>query len=53
MTTLSGGGSGHETTHAGFVREGLLSAEIGVTYSLLLTWGQIRKAINSVHNGYG
>jgi dihydroxyacetone kinase len=50
MTTLSVGGSGHKTTHAGFVREGILSAEIGGKYSLLLMWGQIRKAINSVRD---
>ncbi|KAI5476272.1 putative dihydroxyacetone kinase 1 [Pseudohyphozyma bogoriensis] len=53
VALISGGGSGHEPSHAGFVGEGLLSAAICGNVFASPNVGQIRKAIDLVDNNKG
>lgn len=53
VALISGGGSGHEPAHAGFVGEGLLSAAICGNVFASPNVGQIRKAIDLVDNNKG
>ncbi|KAM0754935.1 dihydroxyacetone kinase 1 [Meredithblackwellia eburnea MCA 4105] len=53
VTLISGGGSGHEPAHAGFVGSGLLSAAICGNVFASPNVGQIRKAIDYVGNKKG
>ncbi|KAK4702783.1 triose/dihydroxyacetone kinase / FAD-AMP lyase (cyclizing), partial [Phenoliferia sp. Uapishka_3] len=53
VALISGGGSGHEPAHAGFVGSGLLSAAICGNVFASPNVGQIRKAIDLVGNEKG
>lgn len=53
LVQISGGGSGHEPAHAGFVGQGLLSAAICGNVFASPNVGQIRKAIDLVGNDKG
>lgn len=50
---VSGGGSGHEPAHAGFVGDGMLSAAVLGDVFTSPTPDQILKAINTVEQGQG
>src|SRR5699024_4351019 len=50
---ISGGGSGHEPTHAGFVGEGMLSAAVCGQVFTSPTPDQIYAAIKAVNQGKG
>jgi len=53
VALISGGGSGHEPSHAGFVGKGLLSAAISGNVFASPNVGQIRQAMNLVQNEKG
>ncbi|WP_125566704.1 dihydroxyacetone kinase subunit DhaK [Companilactobacillus insicii] len=50
---VSGGGSGHEPLHAGFVGDGMLSAAVAGEVFTSPTPDQIYEAINAVNKGMG
>ncbi|TKA56954.1 hypothetical protein B0A53_01355 [Rhodotorula sp. CCFEE 5036] len=53
VAIISGGGSGHEPAHAGFVGEGLLTAAICGNVFASPNVGQIRQAVEQVANDKG
>ncbi|HER8642218.1 TPA: dihydroxyacetone kinase subunit DhaK [Streptococcus pyogenes] len=53
VALISGGGSGHEPSHAGFVGEGMLSAAICGAVFTSLTPDQILEAIKAADEGAG
>ncbi|KAJ3013248.1 Dihydroxyacetone kinase 2 [Thoreauomyces humboldtii] len=53
VALISGGGSGHEPAHAGFVGDGVLSAAVCGNVFASPNVGQIRKAIHHVKNKKG
>jgi len=50
---VSGGGSGHEPSHAGFVGEGMLSAAVAGAVFTSPTPDQVFEAIKEADEGYG
>ncbi|MFV0557853.1 MAG: dihydroxyacetone kinase subunit DhaK [Enterococcus sp.] len=53
VSIISGGGSGHEPTHAGFVGEGMLAAAVCGEVFTSPTPDQVLAAIKAVDNGQG
>jgi dihydroxyacetone kinase len=53
VALISGGGSGHEPAHVGFVGKGLLSASAAGNVFASPNVGQVRRALESVQNGKG
>ncbi len=53
VALISGGGSGHEPSHAGFVGQGLLSAAVSGNVFASPNVGQIRRALDLVDNKKG
>lgn len=53
VAVISGGGSGHEPTHVGFVGQGMLHAACPGDVFVSPTKGQIIGAIRKVHGGAG
>jgi dihydroxyacetone kinase len=53
VALISGGGSGHEPSHAGFVGQGLLSAAVSGNVFASPNVGQIRRALDLVDNDKG
>ena len=53
VSLISGGGSGHEPSHAGFVGEGMLSAAVCGEIFTSPTPDQVFEAIMNVPNDYG
>jgi triose/dihydroxyacetone kinase / FAD-AMP lyase (cyclizing) len=53
VAIISGGGSGHEPSHAGFVGQGLLSAAVSGNVFASPNVGQIRRALELVDNEKG
>jgi dihydroxyacetone kinase len=53
VTLLSGGGSGHEPTHAGFVGEGLLDAAVAGTIFASPSTKQIAAGLNAIASEKG
>lgn len=53
VALISGGGSGHEPSHAGFVGDGMLSAAVCGQVFTSPTPDQVTEAINAVQTGKG
>jgi dihydroxyacetone kinase len=53
VALISGGGSGHEPAHAGFVGAGLLSAAAAGNVFASPNVGQVRRALDLVENRKG
>jgi dihydroxyacetone kinase-like protein len=53
VAVISGGGSGHEPTHVGFVGQGMLDAACPGDVFVSPTTEQITEAIRTVHGGAG
>ncbi|KAI8132688.1 hypothetical protein DUD61_003646 [Geotrichum candidum] len=53
VTLLSGGGSGHEPTHAGFVGDGLLDAAVSGSVFASPSTKQIQAGLKAIKNPHG
>lgn len=53
VALISGGGSGHEPAHVGFVGQGLLSASAAGNVFASPNVGQVRRALELVQNEKG